>query len=133
MSDYKLTILNNKHSVEVLSKDNIGIEKCVYKLTFPDDSIYIGVATQNVWDRIQNHTTHFMNSKTRKDKAIKKFRKFKVDILRVCESEAEALYYERVFIEEIARNIYYESTGLVDYDKSCRHLVKHKLLNDTNY
>ena len=130
MSEYKIKILNN---IIVKHKDNIGLEKGVYQLTFPDGSIYIGVATQNLCDRIQNHATHYINGKTRKDKAIKKYKEFRVDVLRICETEAEALYYERIFTEQAARNVYYEITGLIDYDKSCKHLVRCKLLNDKNY
>ena len=133
MSNYKIAILNKKYNIEVSYKDMIGIEKCVYKLTFPDNSIYIGKAGQNLWERIQNHTTHFVNSKTRKDKAIEKFRKFKVDILKICHSDEELNFYEKMYIYNYASKIYEYISGNKDYDKYCREIVKPYILNETCY
>ena len=78
-------LLNREYPVEVTydkgSFNELGMY--IYALIFPDNSVYIGSCTQNLWDRIQNHTTHYMTNRTRKDCAIKEFRKFSIEIQRL--------------------------------------------------
>lgn len=130
MSKYKIRQLNKKENIIVGFNSDIGIEKCVYKLTFPDNSIYIGIATENLWDRIQNHTTHIRQS-TRKDEAIRKFRTFNVDVLHICQSEEQLKTLERIELINHAQAIFTSVYGISNY--YIKDLVKPYLLNDKNY
>lgn len=123
--------LNEKYPVKVtyLQNDFNQLGKYIYALIFPDNSVYVGSCTQNLGDRIQNHTTHYMTNKTRKDKAIKKFREFNVSVLRECNSVEELKYYERKYIHSIANNITLFDLDK-EYDNSLKDYVKYQLLND---
>lgn len=127
----KIIYLNEKYPVEVtyIQGNFNELGKYIYALIFPDNSIYIGSCTQNLGDRIQNHATHYMPNRTRKDKAIKKFRAFRVVVLRECNSVEELKYYERKYIHSVANNITQFDLDK-EYDDSLKDYVKYQLLND---
>lgn len=123
--EYKVNL--NRGEIEVTYDYNVktfGIY--VYALVFPDNSVYIGSASQNIGDRIQNHATHYKSGKTPKDRAILRFKKFNVKILRECDSVEEMKYYERLYIHSVANNIVKEVFGI---NHITTDLVKPILLN----
>ena len=123
--EYKVFL--NRGEIEVVYDYNVKtFGMYVYALEFPDNSIYIGSASQNIGDRIQNHATHYKRGKTPKDRAIQKFKKFNVKILRECNSIEEMKYYERLYIHSLAKQVVNEN-----YNTDCimNELVKPTLLN----
>lgn len=123
--------LNNVNSVRVTFDGceftNIGMY--VYALIFPDNTIYVGAASQNLANRIQNHATHYINGRTRKDLAIKTHREFKVVVLRECSCYEELKYYERYYIHSLAKR-FAENELNIEYDSTIKSMVKCQILND---
>lgn len=127
----KVIKLNEKNPVEVtyLQGNFNELGMYIYALVFPDNSVYIGSCTQNLGDRIQNHATHYLSNRTRKDKAIAEFKAFSVVVLRECKSLEELKYYEKIYIHSIANDITQYDLDR-EYDNSLKDYVKYQLLNE---
>lgn len=70
-----------KANVMWLNESDKTRTNVIYALVFPDNKMYIGQTCCKLGRRIKDHSILSNNPKTKKEKAIKQFREFKVLIL----------------------------------------------------
>lgn len=73
-----------------ISNEDISKKNLIYKLTFPDDKVYIGLTRKTLKERLHQHITTAFNKNldcftTKKARAIRKYLTFKVEVLCVSE------------------------------------------------
>ena len=83
----------------------------LYKLTFPNNKIYIGQTVQRLKDRIKTHCNEAVNMHDRrntnpKNRAIRKYRTFTVEIVEYCNNVDELNMREDEVINEYRNNGY---------------------------
>lgn len=89
----KIGVLWDKNKYE----NPLSTKNAIYMLTFKDNSIYIGKA-KNLANRIYGHCTKFKNANTKKDYAVKKFRKFELDVIDTAKTDIGLDKKEKIYI-----------------------------------
>ncbi|MHB9056190.1 MAG: NUMOD1 domain-containing DNA-binding protein [Paludibacteraceae bacterium] len=108
-----------KHNgIECKFDCNKDEKNLLYKLTFPNNKIYIGQTVQQLKNRIKDHCNEAVNMHDRrntnpKNRAIRKYREFVVEIIEYCNNVDELNIREDEIINE------YRNNGYILYNIAC--------------
>ncbi len=77
----------------------------VYKITFPNAKVYIGITSRSIADRMYEHKSRMKKGyKNKLYSAMKKYEQFEVDIVEKCQSFKEAKGLEKMHIKQFNSN-----------------------------
>ena len=102
---------------------------CIYKITFPNNKIYIGQTTRLISLRIKEHVRNSKNGKYPLYYAIRKYKSFTVDVCEICDSiyslNNKETFYINFYNSLIDDNGYNCDTG--GENKICSEQTKLKI------
>jgi predicted GIY-YIG superfamily endonuclease len=102
----------------------------VYKLTFIDDTFYIGKTTNSIVERLHHHCTDFNTSLV--SEKIQNYLAFKVDILHKCNTENDLTNYEKKYIHEVLEKCSQQNEKWNIYNVP-KEIIHKELLNEVLY
>jgi hypothetical protein len=80
-----------------INYDDLKKNKLIYKITFPSGKIYIGKTIRSLYERTRRHCFE-LKENTRKINAIKKYKKFNIEVLYIGSNNNELCIKEKEYI-----------------------------------